>query len=171
MSRRIVPWILLIALSGCDAMTQGRDSEKPVGTQEQEATASLARFRAYELSERCGKTAGDEFRRNWPDPVRRHESGFKIADYSNHYQAKLNKCFYLLRITHITNKSKTSEQSVTKTMLLKDINEAKIYASFTSAPAGNAQLIGGAPMDCKVLGKACASKEDWEAQVKQYMED
>jgi hypothetical protein len=47
------------------------------------------------LQERCGKLAAEVFAKEWGTGVSNSEDGQTIADYRNHYNFRLKKCFYL----------------------------------------------------------------------------
>lgn len=118
----------------------------------------------YELQERCGKTSAQIFKQEWKvDPGTPSRlpgaSESTIPNYRNHYNARLNKCFYL--INSISWDAKNKEASTSED--LSDVNENKGYGSFFSA--GERVLL------CQVLGKNCKSKEEWDSLIRPYMED
>ena len=67
------------------------------------AIAGLLCFSTYvsaqpnkeELQERCGKLAAEVFAKEWGTGTSNTDYGQTIADYRNHYNFRLNKCFYL----------------------------------------------------------------------------
>jgi hypothetical protein len=94
---------------------------------------------AYELSERCGKSA-EQFFAN---------SGFKagyskddninvatIAGFENHYNSHVNKCFIL--ITSQTMDDKKTPLQVTKHWELYDVNDNRLMTSFYCLTDGDA---------------------------------
>ena len=102
----------------------------------------------YELQERCGERAEEVFRGAWgPDGVK---SGIR-ATYRNHYNTRLNKCFYLLT---------TTSSTMTREILF-DIHEMRDYGMLSTNDGRSS---------CTLLGKPCASKE-WEILIRPYMED
>lgn len=116
----------------------------------------------YELQERCGKRAEEEFRREWGNGITNTKEGQSIASYRNHYNSQLNKCFYLLTNQSVPSKDNKSRPS--KQITLLDINENKEYGFFF-------KFNDGPLMDCAVAGKKCASQTEWEALVAPYMGD
>ena len=108
MIRRLALLALLAAFAGCDVPSRAKEAA-PSSAQEREAAAALSKRQAYELSERCGKTAGEEFRREWKGGIVNTATGQMTASFRNHYNSKLNKCFYLLGVTHFRNKTSSSE--------------------------------------------------------------
>ena len=172
MNFRIALSALLAALAGCDAPSGGSKEKSTPMAQEREVTAALSKRQAYELSERCGKTTGEEFRREWKGGIVNTETGQMAASYTNHYNSRLNKCFYLLRVTHFTSKKSGGGESTSNvSMMLFDINEVKEYGNYFGAPTSAAQPVAGPPMNCTVVGKRCSSSEEWEALARPYMED
>jgi hypothetical protein len=111
---------------------------------------------AYELSERCGKTARDWFARDWGDGV----SGKIISTYRNHYSEKLNKCFVLLSTTQVT-RSKTCGTLVMATLF--DVNESNDYGHMSSCD----QRV----TVCNVHGQDCASAADWQMLLRPYLDE
>jgi hypothetical protein len=64
----------------------------------------------YELIERCAKQAAETFRKEWERP------SSPLASYENHYNFRLNKCFYI----EITN-TYEPEQGPSRSMDLRDL--------------------------------------------------
>ncbi len=117
----------------------------------------------YELQQRCGKAAAASFKDDNPDgTVSNTKDGQAIADYENHYNVALNKCFELNTITsyHLQSDPKFSSTTVT----LFDVNEHKDYGSFYI------RSIDAAPFMCKVLETFCHSEDEWKALIKAFME-
>ncbi len=118
----------------------------------------------YELQERCGKVARETFEREWgKGGLVKQDGQTMMTGYENHYNTRLNKCFYLQSTTMYPKKGDRNRNS-TLLMLLFDINENKEYGTFMG---------GGsvAPAACSVLGKQCDSEGAWKLLVKPYMED
>ena len=49
----------------------------------------------YELSAQCGMLAAETFRKYWGSGISTSSTGQIIGKYENHYNYRLNKCFYL----------------------------------------------------------------------------
>jgi hypothetical protein len=113
----------------------------------------------YELQERCGKDAAaffDKFKKEFQSIPNTGVS------YTCHYNKKLNKCFIL--ITSISTPSdEYPHPSITKTLC--DVNENKVNAYFFMFT--DTMKI----MQCTVLDKHYATEAEWDAAVKQYMEE
>jgi len=120
---------------------------------------------AYELQERCGKSAEEFFKKYCGDYIVTNKAGRIVSNYTNHYNRKLNKCFILVTETVYNPKEIRKELGVSSTYkTLDDINENKPYGFFW-------KLSNGALMSCEVLGKNCKSEAQWDALVKPYMEE
>ena len=163
--------VLLATVASCDLSPRGKEPAPP-NAQEREATAALSKRQGYELSERCGKTAGEKFRREWKQGVVNTETGQMVASFTNHYNSKLNKCFYLLTVNHFTHKnSHGGEATMNLSMMLADINESKGIGNYFGAPTSASKVVAGHPLECKVLDKLCSSSEEWEALAKPFVEE
>ena|ERR1700733_8851554 len=112
---------------------------------------------AYELQERCGKRAEQVWQKDYGQNITTDQYGTIIANYENHYNAKLNKCFMLEDATSLP---KGGGQSF-KTLMLIDVNENKIYGTFTNAGA----------VQCDLEGRACRSELDWRQLVAPFMNE
>ena len=125
---------------------------------------------AYELQERCGKQASAEFRREFGAagvPVT--QSGkTTLHNFQNHYNSKLNACIYLLRssgFNAVRGKKPGESTGAYEMQALFDLNENREIASYFKFADSKAY------MDCRVGGKACQSKEEWESLIRPYLED
>jgi hypothetical protein len=115
----------------------------------------------YELSERCREQAAEVFAKEWEAPD--YNSVAKVmANYENHYNFRLNKCFYLLTSTG---------KSGTKIMALFDLNENnennenKGYGLYVSTEEAKE------PIQCYVQTSECKTEEEWRALIRPFMED
>lgn len=113
----------------------------------------------YDLQERCGKQAEESFRREWGEGVVNMKSGMMTADYSNHYNKKMNKCFVLLSV------STMHQNNASKSIMLYDINESRTYGQFFQSKYDLP------PNMCHVLDKNCSSEDEWKSLVRSYMEE
>lgn len=120
---------------------------------------SKSAMEEYELQERCGKQVAAQFKENYGVGVMDDEDGHLQYDYSNHYNKKMNKCFFILTTIHWSKDKKNS--SIFKEMF--DFNENKQY--------GNLWVIGGKTDNCNVLGKFCHSEVEWNALIAPYMNE
>ncbi len=121
----------------------------------------------YELQERCGKQAADLFKSKDISGVTVGKDGRfrgESQDYSNHYSARLNKCFYL-ETRNIFPENKTDGRVDWR--ILSDINENKTYGQFRHT----SNSTNAAPDECYVQEKKCSSAKEWIELVKPFMED
>ena len=83
------------------------------------------------------------------------------AEFTNHYNAKLDACFYLVTVKQSTG---------TLRKLLFDINERELYGEYLG-PATYESPAASLPKACRVAGFYCASGREWDVLVKSYMEE
>jgi len=74
--------------------------------------------------------------------------------YQSHYNSKLNKCFYFVKIDNASG---------SMSWQLWDINENKKYSEYV--------VFNGKLDHCNVQGKICRTKEEFEGLIKPFMED
>ena len=123
----------------------------------------------YELQELCGKRAAEVFEREYSPRIANTKDVQWRYNYENHYNARLNKCFFLVTYELWRPKSE-------KSMRLIDLNENKEYGNYS---ATDTHLI------CVVRGKGCSdldnpldrrrsdpkAESEWRQLVKPFMED
>jgi len=110
----------------------------------------------YGLAERCGRRAAEVFAVEWGnDLVNRSETVRLRADYENHYNLRLNKCFYLEKATGYI------DTGPFKMYQLYDLYEDREVASF----------VEGTPRYCDVQGKSCENEQEVRELIKPFMED
>jgi hypothetical protein len=64
----------------------------------------------YELQERCGKRAAEFFGREYGNGTTTIADGSRLlANFENHYNGKLNKCFVCLKTTQYLKSEKGTE--------------------------------------------------------------
>lgn len=117
----------------------------------------------YELQVRCGKQIEEFHKKEFGNGVVDTKDGQAIASYTNHYNKKLNKCFYLQTYRNIPYKEKTTSASLA--IMLADFNENREFGTFYKRD------IDSAPIDCKVSGNICRSEKEWDALVAPFMND
>src|SRR5262249_40347825 len=111
--------------------------------------------------ERCGKRAAEVFKNNYT-PVQNTNDGQISFNYRNHYNATLNKCFFLEMSTIFATRA--NPQYTAQMYTLFDLNENREYGNFY-------QRSGSIPTECNVLGTICRSQAEWGALISRYMED
>ena len=99
----------------------------------------------YDLQERCGRRAAEVFAKDFDQNITNTERGQEIANYENHYNTRLNRCFILESSdTYMRESGKTT---IIKVLIVADINENKVFANFD-------------PLRCDVQGQTCHSEQE-----------
>jgi hypothetical protein len=114
----------------------------------------------YELQEKCGRRCEEVFKKDHGNGIINNEQVSGIITYHNHYNRKLNKCFYIVENVGVR---KNQNNINYKMKFFWDINEMKSYGYFNY---GN-----NSDLSCDVLGKKCKSEREWDLLVKPYMEE
>ena len=113
----------------------------------------------YELNERCGKRAADVFKKDWGnDAISNDKDSSTLANYSNHYNKKLNKCFYLINSSTVNYSSKITYNFKT----LIDINDNSVYGDY---------IDDGVKITANVQGKKLTSNNDWNLHTNTFMNE
>jgi len=121
---------------------------------------------AYELQERCSKRVEEIYKNEYGGGGVRKEKDFTyIHSYRNHYNSKLNKCFFLEITTGYSNQSNNKESYNIVMETLFDINENKEYGIYFKRNDAYK------PTTCSLEDNICHSREEWENLLKQYMEE
>jgi hypothetical protein len=120
------------------------------------AARAASRAELYDLQERCAKRTEQEFRREWGDGIVR-EGGAIVGtgSFQNHYNVRLNKCFYLL----------TYETPASNMVTLFDINEQKEYGMLFERRREPLKV------NCRVGEKTCSSEAEWTRLIAPFMEE
>ena len=150
---------LLGALAACDAPPRVEKPE-PLKAPEKPAAAPLSRQQADERSAQCAKASREQFQRAWKDGKENTVDGPLTAEFTNHYNAKLNTCFYLLTVA----------SAGTLKRMLFDVNGGELYGEYLG-PAIIESPAASRPKTCRVESLYCASGGEWEVLVRPYMED
>jgi hypothetical protein len=117
----------------------------------------------YELQERCGRRAEEIFRKDWGKGMSQNGSAIFEGNYNNHYNKKLNKCFYLIWSTAVTRKGK--DQTTTRSAVLYDLNRNKEYGAFSQLDTEPL------PSRCAVQVVTCRSKPEFDKLVEPLMNE
>jgi len=118
-----------------------------------------------ELQEKCAKQAELVFKQSgW-------EAKDVIAEFSNHYNSKLNRCFMRVEKTDPTIVTKT----IFTTKFVFDAFERKSYAEYTWKTEPGKKYWEVAPTECAVTladgtRKMCRSSDEFDELVKPYMD-
>jgi hypothetical protein len=151
--------LCLFAYSQTAALRQQRQQIRELTTKLDSApkTASL------ELQEKCARQAREEFKTYWEF----RES----ADFTDHYNTKLNKCFILIQFVD----TKTVSGDIWTYKELFDAFEGKDYAEYDWKMDKLKKYWEVPPIVCKVTLPSgeetiCRSSDEFNSLVKQYME-
>jgi hypothetical protein len=165
--KKLVTVLLIIALGilGLFAYSQSV-ALRQERLQVQELTAKLdsaPKTASLELQEKCAKQAREEFNAYWE----RDEN----ADFTNHYNTKLNKCFVLIRYID----TKTVPGDIWTHRELFDAFESKDYGEYDWKTEKGKKYWEVPPVVCKVTRSSgeetiCHSSDEFDALVKEYME-
>jgi hypothetical protein len=156
---RLALLTLLAAVSACDAPPRSAEplaAKAPV----QEPAKALSQQRVGELSQQCAKMSRDQFRRALKDGIEKSGDEKLTAQFTNHYNANLDTCFYLLTVASAGTLKK----------MLFDVNGGELYGEYLG-PAIIESPAASRPKACRVESLYCASGGEWEVLVRPYMED
>ena len=82
------------------------------------------------------------------------------SSYENHYNSRLNRCFYLEAFLLHGN-----EPSLTRMMRLIDLHDNREIGRYSKS------LTNDFDMACQVQEKQCKTEAEWRALIKPFMED
>ena len=120
--------------------------------------------KSYELQERCSKGATAYFTREY-SRFEDTESGYIMRKYYTHYSVRLNKCFIAIDETVESYKNPQNKFTISISFVV-DVNENVSYAWFSNINGTELK-----PKDCKVWGRTCKSKDEWDTLVATFLED
>jgi len=116
----------------------------------------------YELQDKCRQTTDQEFKKEWGSNVSNTKDGQIIANYTNHYNKKMNRCFYLVTSNQFVTKNKDGTNPfIIKTLL--DVQENKVYGDFSSDRK--------TMFSCAVGKSYCSSEKEWDSLVLPFMNE
>ena len=146
-------FLVVFVNSGCQDKETFSEQQKKID----ELSANLNKLASkinLELDEKCSKQASEVFK----------SEGFNLetADFTNHYNRKLNKCF--IEISPFLHKGREERR------YLLDAFEHKEYAQLwlNEEPGKNFLPVS---YFSNILGEPCNSKEQYTAFVKSLMEE
>jgi hypothetical protein len=118
----------------------------------------------YELQEKCARDARDWYKHWWEDAP--SPAGASInTNYTNHYNAKVGRCFILVTSLQFAKDKKTGKVNRSDEKELVDVLENR--------GVGTEFIWQDLPinMQCEFNEKECHSAGEWEVLAKPYMED
>lgn len=154
--------VLALALTSACGQLASPPTAAPVST-----TRAVTSARdSYELSERCGRTVREWFMGEWGQGTKTDPDGTRMSSsFASHYNAKLNKCFLVLRTNIYSTDRKTGARTLSQSWDLNDFNDNRDVGDYFKS---NDEL---SPTSCEVGEQKCASAEAWDALVRPYMQD
>jgi len=156
---RLALLALFVVVSACDAPPREKESASSQ-VQEKVAAAPLSKQQAGERAERCEKLSREQFRRAWGEGIVNGDAGQMTAQFWDHYNAKLNTCFYLLSVVSAGSRKK----------MLFDVASGEQYGEYLG-PVEFDSPAAERPKSCRVESFYCASGREWDVLVGPYMEE
>jgi hypothetical protein len=165
---------LAIGLLTCCALLAGCDADRIAKLEKENADLKAkvekqSLIDNYDLQAKCAKDARVWFKENWSA-----DKDTILLDYTNHYNAKLNKCFVLVEFHYNSHFAGPGGDSWTNNMDLTDVYENSKYAHFAENHytyrkpefSTHAEVIS-----CDVLGNKCKTGEEFNNLVGHYVND
>lgn len=156
---RLALLTLLGAACACDAPPRDKEPAQPP-VPGIAAPIPLSKQEAGALAEQCGKMSLEQFHRARKDGIENTPEGKATAEFSHHYNAHLNVCFYLLTV---------SSPGTLRKMLF-DINGGELYGEYLG-PATIDSPAAARPKTCRIESFYCASGREWDVLAEPYMRD
>jgi hypothetical protein len=116
----------------------------------------------YTLQERCAAQARRYVKSQGVEQPTTWNGVYFSADYENHYNARLNKCFMVINITmKLVRKDKPTLVEITSALM--DANERRTLGVMVSK--------NNSTEKCIIKTEQCNSTATWYALLSEYMED
>ena len=127
---------------------------------------SGSRAAAYDLQEKCAQQAAEAFKSQQANE-RRYGSQSAMPGYTNHYNARLNRCFIAI--------TESSGQPFSISKSIMDVQESKSYAMYADSNPQGRTYSNVKPTFCEVWlpsgeKKTCSSAAEFDELVKVYEE-
>jgi len=157
--------IVACLMLGCDADRMSKlekDNSELKAKLEKKSTAENFEFQAT-----CSKAARTWFNQNWE-----RDKDTILLDFSNHYDAKLNKCFILVEYHYTINS--TGSYTWTNHQDLSDVYENAKYAEFVEMhyTFSDPQLSNrDQVITCEVQGQKCKSSDEFYGLIRTFLND
>jgi hypothetical protein len=169
MTKRIA-LILCLALTGLAGCDTERLNKLEKENAELKAKADKADVvRDFDLQAKCAKDARTWFNENWA-----RDKDTMLLDFSNHYNAKFNKCIILVEYHYNSRLAGQFGDSWTNDMNLFDIYENVKYATFMEnhytyykPDIHTAEQV----IACDVEGNKCKTGAEFNNLIRKYMND
>lgn len=163
---------LAIGLLACCTLLAGCDTDRIAKLEKENADLKAKVEKQsivvdYDLQAKCAKDARSWFNENWS-----RDKDTILLDFTNHYNAKQNKCFILVEYHYKSNFAGPGGDSWTNDMSLTDIYENSKYAGFDEnhytyyKPQFNTH---DEVISCNVAGTKCKTGDEFNNLVSHYM--
>jgi hypothetical protein len=155
----------LSLVASCDkasALLGAGNQQTPPAIQ-QPAPQQDTRKAIYELQEKCAHDARD-WHKQWYLDSPTDPSIFVTSDYTNHYNARLGRCFIAVEMATLSEEKKTGRAITTHNSRLVDVLENRDLGSAV-------WFSGDRPFQCQIDGVECHSRDQWAGLLKPYMEN
>jgi hypothetical protein len=167
----IIRPVVLLAVIAVVALWDRRPVPRTVSApapiaQEQPASVHRSVDEMSQSIAQCAQKSGEEFRRAWNDGTLSTDAWTETAEYTSHYNAKQDACFFL--ITVVRQLPATGAVMLVRKMLY-DANEGELYGEYAGPQAGGSP--GSAMPDrCRMTAFYCASRKEWDRLAETFME-
>ena len=167
-----VLYLLILGLGTLIATGCDNDRISKLEKENQEMKAKLEKGNAaqeFDLQAKCGKDARSWFNENWS-----RDKDTVLLDFTNHYNAKLNKCFILVEFHYNSTLAGPGGSSWTNDMALTDVYENAKYADFAENHVTNWKPNLNTTQEvitCDVQGTKCKTGDEFNNLIRPYMND
>ncbi|HTQ77682.1 MAG TPA: hypothetical protein VMI15_06635 [Burkholderiales bacterium] len=166
---RLAPLTLVAALAACDNAPPA-EPEPPPPALTRAAAEQIARLSAYTPAEQCGRASAQSFHSGWKSAATDPKERGKSADYVNHYNRRLDKCFVLVTVQRAARGPGRAEPAPAPTVvrMLIDVGEGELLGEYLGpATEGSPPAL---PARCRVGDYYCGSGKEWLVLAAPYME-
>jgi len=159
--------LTVVALAGCDTERLNK-LEKENAEQEAKVDKSDV-VRDFDLKAKCAKDARAWFNENWS-----RDKDTILPDFTNHYNAKFNKCLILVEYHYKSQFAGPGGNSWTNDMSLTDVYENSKHAYFAENHITNWKPkieTHEEVISCDVEGNKCKTGVEFNNLIRPYMND
>jgi hypothetical protein len=159
--------LILLPVFGCDGDKIARLEKDNADLKAQMAKQSATVD--YDLQAKCSKDARMWFNENWT-----RDKQTILLDFTNHYNAKHNKCLILVEYHYNSKFANAGGNSWTNDMSLTDVYENAKYAYFAENHITNWKPkieTHEEVISCDVEGVKCKAGDEFNNLIRPYMND
>jgi hypothetical protein len=124
----------------------------------------------FDLQAKCSTAARSWFNGNWAQTSRDKDTIF--LDFSNHYDAKHNKCFILIQYHYKSHLADPGGDSWTNDMILMDVYENAKYAELSENHVTNIKPtihVNDEVITCEAQSDKCKLVDEFDSLIRPYM--